>query len=234
VLRRVVFEVGCTVASLVLVTYGWIVRWTNVVTFDPPQKFYEPLDQNDAIVFALWHGEHFFSPYLYRRKDRMSVLVSTHRDGEIVARAGFFAGFKPIRGSGDHGREFMRKKAVRAFAMMLRRLRDGSSSVILTADIPKVSRVAGLGIVTLAKHSGRPIVPAAIATSRRYRLANWDRTCISLPFGRMIIARGDPIAVAADADDVALEAARQLVQTRLEAVTARAYALADRVAPSGR
>jgi len=155
--------------------------------------------------------------------------VSTHRDGEIVARTGFYAGFNAIRGSGDHGREFVRKKALQAFATMVNCLQEGSSSIILTADVPKVSRVAGLGIVKLAKHSQRPIVPAAIATSRRRRLANWDRTCISLPFGRMVIARGEPIFVSPDADGAELEAARLAVQASLDAVTERAYALADRI-----
>jgi lysophospholipid acyltransferase (LPLAT)-like uncharacterized protein len=98
---------------------------------------------------------------------------------------------------------------------------------VLTADVPKVARVAGLGVVTLAKHSGCPIVPVGLATSRRVRLSNWDRTCINLPFGRMVMVRGEPILVARDADDAALEAARQIVETRLAEVDARAYAIAD-------
>ena len=227
-LRRIRSEVFFSVASFLVALYFWIVRRTNFLIIDPPQKFHEPIDQNQTIIFALWHGEHFLCPYLYRRGDKMSVLVSTHRDGEIVARTGFYAGFKAIRGSGDHGREFVRKKALQAFATMVNCLQKGSSSIILTADVPKVSRVAGLGIVKLAKHSQRPIVPAAIATSRRRRLANWDRTCINLPFGRMVIARGEPIFVSPDADGAELEAARMAVQASLDAVTERAYALADR------
>jgi lysophospholipid acyltransferase (LPLAT)-like uncharacterized protein len=228
-LKRIRSEVFFFVASFLVALYFWIVRRTNFLIIDPPQKFHEPIDQNGTIIFALWHGEHFLCPYLYRRGDKMSVLVSTHRDGEIVARTGFYAGFKAIRGSGDHGREFVRKKALQAFATMVNCLQEGSSSIILTADVPKVSRVAGLGIVKLAKHSQRPIVPAAIATSRRRRLANWDRTCISLPFGRMVIARGEPIFVSPDADGDELEAARLAVQASLDAVTERAYALADRI-----
>ncbi len=108
---------------------------------------------------------------------------------------------------------------------MLRELKSGGS-VVVTADVPKVARVAGLGIVTLAKHSQCPIVPVAMATSRAHRLSNWDRTCINLPFGRMGIVRGEEIRVPRDADDAALEAARVAVETALNAVTVRAYALA--------
>src|SRR5438552_1334862 len=54
----------------------------------------------------------------------------------------------------------------------------------LTADVPKIARVAGLGVVKLAAASGRPICVIAIATSRRITLKNWDRTTVHLPFGR--------------------------------------------------
>jgi lysophospholipid acyltransferase (LPLAT)-like uncharacterized protein len=97
---------------------------------------------------------------------------------------------------------------------------------VVTADVPKVARVAGLGIVTLAKYSQCPIVPVAMATTRVHRLSNWDRTAISLPFGRMGVVRGEEIRVSRDADDAALEAARIQVENALNAVTKRAYVLA--------
>jgi lysophospholipid acyltransferase (LPLAT)-like uncharacterized protein len=63
----------------------------------------------------------------------------------------------------------------------------------------------------------------AVATSRCYRLSNWDRTCINLPFGRVSAARGKPIFVAPHADDAELESARCAVEASLNEVTARAY-----------
>jgi lysophospholipid acyltransferase (LPLAT)-like uncharacterized protein len=212
-------------AGLLLAAHYWLVGRTNRVLRRPDASFFEPLDSG-ACIIALWHGEHFLVPFLGRPKDRLKVLVTIHRDGEIVAQAGQRLGLHFIRGSGDHGKEFHRKKAVYAFAAMLRALKRGES-VVATADVPKVSRVAGLGLVTLAKHSRRPIVPVAMATSRRYRLSNWDRTCVNLPFGRMGVVRGEPIFVAPDASDDALEAIRRLVEERLNEATARVYALVD-------
>ena len=78
---------------------------------------------------------------------------------------------------------FYRKGGVGAFQQMLDALAD-DYSVALTADVPKIARVAGRGIVMLARESGRPIFPIALATSRRYVLDNWDRTTINLPFSR--------------------------------------------------
>jgi len=213
-------------SGLLLAAHYWLVGRTNRVVRRPAETFYEPLEQGGCII-ALWHGEHFLVPFFgWRRQDQLNVLVTIHRDGEIVAQAGQRLGLKFIRGSGDHGKEFHRKKAVQAFTAMLRQLKRGES-IVATADVPKVSRVAGLGLVTLAKHSGRPIVPVAMATSRRYRLSNWDRTCINLPFGRMGLVRGEPIYVAPDANDAALEAIRLTLEQRLNEATARVYALVD-------
>jgi lysophospholipid acyltransferase (LPLAT)-like uncharacterized protein len=102
--------------------------------------------------------------------------------------------------------------------------------VALTADIPKVARAAGLGIVKLASASGRPIYPIAIATRRRVVLTNWDRTAINLPFGRGAGVAGEPVRVPAEADGATLECARHAVEASLDAATARAYALVDRQA----
>ena len=95
----------------------------------------------------------------------------------------------------------------------------------LTADVPKVSRVAGLGIIMLARESGRPIIPAAIATSRFRRLNNWDRSVIHLPFGRGVVAVGQAVTVPADADDAAMEVLRVQLEASLNEVNRRAYAL---------
>jgi lysophospholipid acyltransferase (LPLAT)-like uncharacterized protein len=100
-------------------------------------------------------------------------------------------------------------------------------NIALTADVPKVSRVAGLGIVKLARDSGRPIYPVAIASSRRRVLDNWDRSAINLPFSRLVGVVGEPVRVAADSDAAALEAARRALEATLNAATERAYAIAD-------
>ncbi|HEY4819488.1 MAG TPA: DUF374 domain-containing protein, partial [Xanthobacteraceae bacterium] len=154
------------------------------------------------------------------------VLVSRHRDGEINAIAAARLGVGTIRGSGDTGGRFDLKGGVGAFQGMLATLEEGCS-VALTADVPKVARVAGIGIVKLAQLSGRPILPVAVATSRRKVLDNWDRTAINLPFSRLAMVAGDPITVPSDPDGATLEASRQALEARLNRVSARALELVD-------
>jgi lysophospholipid acyltransferase (LPLAT)-like uncharacterized protein len=100
-------------------------------------------------------------------------------------------------------------------------------TVALTADVPKIARVAGLGVIKLGQYSGRPIYPVAIATSRRIELDNWDRSAINLPFSRVALVAGGPIIVERESDQAALEGARQSLQDELNRVTERAYEIAD-------
>jgi len=155
------------------------------------------------------------------------VLISRHRDGEVNAIAAERLGIETIRGSGDTGGRFDKKGGVGAFQAMRDALRD-NYTVALTADVPKIARITGMGIVMLARESGRPIYPVALATSRRYALHNWDRTTINLPFGRGAAVCGEPVRVPADADDAAMEACRRQLEDNLNGATERAYQIADR------
>src|SRR5262249_54853263 len=126
-----------------------------------------------------------------------------------------------------------KKGGVFGFNALVRALREGVH-VAMTADVPKVSRVAGLGIVKLAQITGRPIFPIALATSRRVVVANWDRTTITFPFGRSTGVVGAPIYVPRDADDETLELARRAVQEALNAATEQAYQIVDRTGGESR
>jgi lysophospholipid acyltransferase (LPLAT)-like uncharacterized protein len=201
--------------------------WGTTRIVVEPADAYDRVDADLPIILAMWHGQHFLMPFIRRPHDRAKVLVSRHRDGEINAITAERLGVEAIRGSGTHGTDFAKKGGIYAFKEILAALERGYS-VALTADVPKVSRVAGLGIVKIAQTSGRPIYPMAIATRRRIVLDNWDRTTINLPLSRGAGVTASPIHVPADADAATLELARQAVEESLNAVTARAYELADR------
>ena len=167
------------------------------------------------VIIATWHGQHFLMPFIKdAKRHRAKVLISRHRDGEINARAAEKLGIGTIRGSGAHNGEFHRKGGAAAFNEMLEALKDGYN-VAMTADVPKVARVAGLGMVKLAQHSGRPIYPVAMASSRRIELDNWDRTAINLPFSRIGIVAGGPISSRAKPTIGALEDARKQLEDEL-------------------
>jgi lysophospholipid acyltransferase (LPLAT)-like uncharacterized protein len=213
---------------------GWLAAaflrlvWrTTKFSFDPPDV-YEIVEPQMPAIFAFWHGQHFMTPFV-KTKDsqRVKVLISRHRDGQYNAIAAEQLGIGTIRGSGDHGSAFHRKGGVGAFKEMVRSLEQGYN-VALTADVPKRARIAGLGIIMLARESGRPIMPFAMVTSRYWRLNNWDRTTINLPFGRGALVGGEIIMVPPDANAEKMEELRARLEATLNDATTRAYAQVGR------
>jgi lysophospholipid acyltransferase (LPLAT)-like uncharacterized protein len=207
--------------------YLRLVWLTTTFTFDPPDV-YERALPHQPLIFAFWHGQHFLTPFIKNKKEyRAKVLISKHRDGEFNAIAAERLGIATIRGSGDHGGAFHRKGGVGAFREMVQALQD-NWNIATTADVPKRARVAGLGVIMLARESGRPILPFAMVTSRYIRLKNWDSTTINLPFGRGAVVGIDAVEVPPDADAETMEKLRVQVETYLNEATRLAYAKVGR------
>ena len=200
---------------------------TNRFTLDPP-GLYERVERQLPAIFAFWHGQHFMTPFIKTKDSHVAkVLVSLHPDGEYNAIAAERLGIGTIRGSGDHGSGFHRKGGISAYREMVRALEE-NYNVAMTADVPKRSRIVGLGIIMLARESGRPIMPSAMATSRYIRLNNWDRTTINLPFGRGALIGVEEVYVPSDADAEKMEELRLKLEAILNEATRRAYAMVGR------
>lgn len=214
-----------------LAGYLRLVRRTTDFVIEPDNAL-EIVGRAAPIIAATWHGQHFMIPFAKRRTMRFAVLVSRHGDGEINAIAAQQLGMHLIRGSGSQRREQISKRGgPQALRSMIAHLGEGNS-VFLTADVPKIARVAGGGIVMLAKLSGRPIYPVAVVKRWRITFNSWDRASIGLPFGKGAIVLGAPIQVPRDAGDGQLEEARLAVQAGLDAVHRRAYDLVGVKDPS--
>src|SRR5690606_33702646 len=130
---------------------GTLGAWYLKLVWHTSRHFLEPPTIYELVkmpaILAMWHGQHFLMPFI-RKPDnpahRGKVLISRHRDGEINARAAHRLGIGTIRGSGAHNGDFYRKGGYTAFGEMVDALKEGWN-VALTADVPKVARVAGLG-----------------------------------------------------------------------------------------
>lgn len=203
--------------NLVYKTNKWVVEPENILDEVRPEL---------PVIVAVWHGQHVLMPAI-PIGFTASVMISRSLDGEITARVAEAYGSTPIRASGGrNAKHTLSKGALKGFLDMLSALRRGEN-VLQTADIPKgTPRRAGLGIITLAKKSGRAIVPVAVASSKRWVLpSSWDRTTINRPFGKSAIVAGERIYVPSNANDEEMENCRIRLQVELDRITKRAYAL---------
>lgn len=152
----------------------WRVRYTNGDQLTAARHSGQP------VIYAVWHGE--LLPALWTHRNReISVLISEHRDGEIIARVAQFLGFRTVRGSTTRG-------AARALIGMVRELTNGYS-VAITPDGPRgPDRSFAPGALLVAQRSGCPVLPVGIHASRAWRLKSWDRFLLPKPFTTVTVA----------------------------------------------
>jgi lysophospholipid acyltransferase (LPLAT)-like uncharacterized protein len=149
------------------------------------------------------------------------MLISDHQDGRLIARTIEHFGVATITGSTSRG-------SVMALRGMVQRIAQGAS-VAVTPDGPRGPRMrAAPGIAMVAKLTGAPIVPVSYSSSRAIAWSSWDRFLLALPFGRGVFIVGDPVYVARNADEAAVESARRAVEAQLNRLTMEADRLCGR------
>jgi lysophospholipid acyltransferase (LPLAT)-like uncharacterized protein len=161
-------------------------------------------------IFSLWHGQ--LLPLLWHhRKQGVRVLISEHRDGELVARAAESLGYGLIRGSSTRG-------ADRALISLVRELQAGNE-VAITPDGPRGPPTTfAPGALVAAQRSDSFILPVAASADRAWRLRSWDRFMIPKPFARVTVAYATPTKVLANTPRAAAEEAPRFQRLMGEAV----------------
>lgn len=115
--------------------------------------------QGTSIIFAFWHGRQLMMPFAYQGK-LAYILISQHRDGELIHRVISRLGFRSVRGSTTRGGSMALRRLVRCG-------RQGADLVV-TPDGPKGPKwKVQEGVVHLAKLTGLPIVPVTVAYSKK-------------------------------------------------------------------
>jgi 3-deoxy-D-manno-octulosonic-acid transferase len=173
-------------------------------------------------IIGMWHGQFLLLPIIKPSYIPTDVMLARHRDAATMAEALGRFDMRLIRGAGAASRAKDRGGS-HAFMAAVQALREGRT-VAMTADVPGgEARRAGLGIVMVARQSGRPIVPVAIATTRYVALNTWSRMTINLPYSGLGFAVGPLVNVPRDAPTDDLDQYRKAVEDSLNAATARAF-----------
>jgi lysophospholipid acyltransferase (LPLAT)-like uncharacterized protein len=161
------------------------------------------------VIFTLWHGE--LLPLLWQhRKPGVAVLISEHRDGEIIAQIAHRLGYTTVRGSTSRG-------GSRALIGLMRAIEGGRDAAV-TPDGPRgPAHVFAPGAAIAAQRTGAALVPVRASASRAWRLKSWDRFLIPKPFATVRVAYGPPTTVDASSPREAAEQAPRL-QALLDAV----------------
>jgi lysophospholipid acyltransferase (LPLAT)-like uncharacterized protein len=152
--------------------------------------------RGEPIVFSLWHG-HLLTLLYHHRGEGVTVLVSEHGDGEIIARIAERLGYHTVRGSTSRG-------AARALLEASHVVQQGGD-VAITPDGPRgPARTVAPGVAVVAHRARMPVIAVGANPIRPWRLSTWDRFEIPKPFSRITIAYSEPLYIeATDARDAA-------------------------------
>ena len=202
---------------------GWTTRWRKV-NLAAPERFWA---EGGGLIACTWHGRFMLVHTLWKYDGKVQpakFLISASREGGVVIHASRTVGADVIRGSAAKGGKL--KGGFEAMREMKRHT-DSGGIIGLTPDGPRGPRMrAKMGPVQLAKLAGVPMLPLVWSTKHRVVMQSWDRFVFPLPFGPGALVWGEPISVARDADEAAMEAARLALENELLRITAEA----DRVA----
>lgn len=151
------------------------------------------------LIFVFWHNRIFLMPHLFRKywrprgRDRVAVLISRSKDGQLLAEALAAFGLRCVRGSSSRG-------GAEALREMTGLVQEGFD-IGITPDGPRGPKyVLQPGCVILAQRTGVTIIPVSYDTNWKITLKSWDAFMIPVPFARCTIQIGAPLTVSPDAD----------------------------------
>lgn len=162
-------------------------------------------------IYVFWHQGLLTIAGSFRDSGSR-IVISSHGDGELIARIAEKLGNAPVRGSSTRG----------GSRVMLELLRGGEDdgNIAITPDGPRGPKHhVHSGTIYLASRSGLPIYPVAVKNSRALELGTWDNFLLPLPFSRGLVALGDPMNVPPDADRETIESHRAALQEQLQRLT---------------
>jgi lysophospholipid acyltransferase (LPLAT)-like uncharacterized protein len=179
------------------------------------EKNLDPIRENGGrVLYAFWHGRMLILSYSHRWQ-KIHVLISQHRDGELIARIIERLGFVSVRGSTTRG-------GSKALFEMAKKGMSGYD-IAITPDGPRGPKFnVQPGAIYISQRSEVPIIPISNSAKRRWTLSSWDGFLIPRPFSKSVIIIGEPIYVSLEATPQQLEEKRRELEESLAELTQRA------------
>ncbi len=199
------------IAPAVVSGMVWALSWTLRKTLANADELFGRWARGERVIVAFWHNRLLLMP-VAAGGQRICIMNSAHRDGEIGTRALARWGIRSVRGSATRG-------GARGFLQLVNAYREGYSLAVAPDGPRGPSCVAKPGVIHLARATGAVIVPVTYAARRARRLRSWDRLLIPLPFSRVVLAAGEPLHVPRDATADDIECYRQTLEQRLNDLT---------------
>ncbi|HBR16414.1 MAG: hypothetical protein A3G39_06550 [Deltaproteobacteria bacterium RIFCSPLOWO2_12_FULL_43_16] len=155
ILNKLTIAIAPFLASL-LIKFLAITMRISYVNFE---KIRDDWQSGKNVIIAFWHGRLLMMPIMYKGSG-ISVLVSQHKDGELIARTVKIFNIDSVRGSSTRGW----LGGVKGLLKAVKRGKD----IAITPDGPKGPKFnVQMGIIHLAKLTDLPIIPMSFSASKK-------------------------------------------------------------------
>ena len=188
------------IVAFLLYAYLRLVYLTTRWTYKFSSKTSEHAWKNARTTIALtWHDRLAILPRsILHLNDKYHILVSPHSDGIIISSVLKMLRFNIIPGSTN-------KNSMLAVKNIMRVLKSGEN-IAITPDGPRGPRhKINSNIIAIARKCDAVIMPVSCVASNYFTLKSWDKLMFPLPFGKISVYIGDPIASNIDLTDAQLE-----------------------------
>src|SRR5690349_39495 len=214
--------------SYLLAKFGGLLASASVRTWmstlDYKAAFYDPtVDPVDhrcrgQKIYIFWH-EYILFPLHMRGNANLAMLLSRHRDADILLEVANHMGFEFVRGSTFGGGAAALRELVR---------RSRSMNLAITPDGPRgPRRELAQGPVYLSSKLGMPIVAMGFGYSNPWRLGSWDRFAIPKPYSHARAVVSPAMVIPPNLDRDGVEHYRLQVENMLNRLTLEAEAWAE-------
>lgn len=183
------------IISIIGAGYIYLVYITSKIKLHNRTNIEKILGKRESFIYAFWHDQLLMCPLTWKNESKIMVLISKHRDGDIISKVISHLGFSAIRGSTSKPTKIKSKGGILAARKMLKSLENGSS-VGIALDGPRGPRhQVSEGPIQIARISNKMILPVVIGFKKKWALNTWDKFIIPKIFNTINIYWGKPIKV---------------------------------------
>jgi lysophospholipid acyltransferase (LPLAT)-like uncharacterized protein len=209
-----------------LLSYTAIRSWMGTLDFKGYQHeaSVDPADRSNAErgIYVFWHEYMPLLMYLRGNCD-LAMLMSRHRDADVLSRLSLHFGFGFVRGSTQRGGQAALRKLMR---------KSQTHHLTITPDGPRgPRRQLAAGCIYLASKLNMPLVAFGLGYDRPWRLNTWDRFAVPRPMSRARVIASPYIRIPPDLDRAGIESHRTRVERLMCDLTDEAEAWAETGTP---
>ena len=187
------FKLTQQLISLLGSMYVLFVYKTSTIDLKNRKHIESLFKKNESFIYAFWHDQLLMCPLTWQSEFEIKVLISKHRDGDIIAKLISNLGFKAIRGSTHKAGKTKNKGGLLSARQMIKSLKKGIS-IGISPDGPKGPRhKVSDGILSISRLSNASILPVGIGFKKKWVLNTWDKFIIPKPFNQITIIWGEPL-----------------------------------------